>query len=59
MDKCKYFEYGIGFDGKRLYSNPNGGTGRNIITFGADMSSCVHVDNKGKYILILGKGRKD
>ena len=24
--------------------------------FGVDMSSSVHVDNKGKYILILGKG---
>ena len=30
--------------------------GRNIITFGSDMSSSVHVDNKGKCILILGEG---
>ena len=28
--------------------------GRNVIIFGADMSSSVHIDNKGKYILILG-----
>ena len=27
-----------------------------IIIFGADMSSSVHVDNKGKDILILGEG---
>ena len=32
-----------------------GSVGRNIITFGADISSSVHIDNKGKYILILGK----
>ena len=32
------------------------GFGRNVIIFGVDMSSSVHVDNKGKEILILGKG---
>ena len=32
-----------------------GGAGRNVIIFGAGMSSSVHVDNKKKYILILGK----
>ena len=31
------------------------GFGRNVIIFGVDMSSSVHVDNKGKKILILGK----
>ena len=30
--------------------------GKNDIIFGADMSSSVHVDNKGKDILILGEG---
>ena len=29
---------------------------KNVIIFGADMSSSVHVDNEGKDILILGKG---
>ena len=29
---------------------------KNIITFGADMSSSVHIDNKNKDILILGEG---
>ena len=29
---------------------------RNVIIFRVDMSSSVHVDNKGKEILILGKG---
>ena len=27
-----------------------------VVIFGVDMSSSVHVDNKGKDILILGKG---
>ena len=30
--------------------------GQNVIIFGVDMNSSVHVDNKGKDILILGKG---
>ena len=32
------------------------GFGRNVIIFGVDMSSSVHVNNKKKYILILGEG---
>ena len=30
--------------------------GKNVIIFGVDMSSSVHIDNKKKHILILGKG---
>ena len=30
--------------------------GKNVIIFGADMSSSVHVDNKGKDILIVSEG---
>ena len=30
--------------------------GRNVIIFGADMSSSVQADNKDKEILILGEG---
>ena len=30
--------------------------GRNVIIFGADMSSSVHVDNKNTDILILDEG---
>ena len=29
---------------------------KNVIIFGVDMSSSVHIDNKGKYILILSEG---
>ena len=37
-----------------IFSFPGIGLGKNIIIFGVDMSSSVHVDNKKKYILILG-----
>ena len=30
--------------------------GKNVIIFGADMSSSMHTDNKNKDILILGEG---
>ena len=30
--------------------------GRNVIILGADLNSSVHIDNKGKDILILGEG---
>ena len=33
----------------------SGGTGRNIIIFGVDMSSSTKIDNRKKDILILGK----
>ena len=55
IDKNKYSGYGPGFDRGTIYSVGNG-FGRNVIIFGVDMSSSVHVDNKGKDILILGKG---
>ena len=35
---------------------PSGRFGRNVIVSGVDMSSSVHIDNKEKDILILGKG---
>ena len=55
IDKYGYSGYGIGFDKKSSFSFPSGGFGQNVIIFGVDVSSSVHVDNK-KYILILGKG---
>ena len=30
--------------------------GKNVIIFGVDMSSSMHIDNKNKDILILGEG---
>ena len=34
----------------------DGSMGKNVISFGADMSSSLHIDNKNKDILILGEG---
>ena len=56
IDKYHYSGYGIGCDRKGSFSPPGGGLGQNVIVFGADMSSFVHVDNKVKDILILGSG---
>ena len=55
IDKYKYSGYGIGCDRRGLYLLPNEKCGRNKIFFRVDMSSSIHTDNKGKYILILGK----
>ena len=43
IDKYRYSGYGIGF-------------GQNIIILLVDKNSAIHIDNKGKDILILGKG---
>ena len=55
-DKYNYNGYGTGFDSRSEFSLPDDTMGKNIIIFGVDMSSFVHVDNKGKDILILGEG---
>ena len=55
VDKYKYSAYRIGFDKGSAHSVGNG-FGRTVIIFGTDMSSSVHVDDKGKDILILGRG---
>ena len=49
IDKCKYAGYGIGFDSRGSFSHPSGGYGRNVIIFGADLSSSSHANNKRKY----------
>ena len=46
--KYKYLGYGIGFDNNATFLMPNGGFGKNVTSFGADMSSSVHIDNKKK-----------
>ena len=40
----------------KSFSFPSGEFGQNVILCRVYMSSSVHVDNKKKYILILGKG---
>ena len=56
IDKYGYSGYGIGFDRKGSFSFPNGGYGQNVIIFGVDITSFIHIDNKKKDILILGRG---
>ena len=57
VNKYKYSGYGIRFDRKSRFSFLCGGNGQNVIILGVDMNSSVHVDNKGKINLILGKDR--
>ena len=56
IDKYRYSGYGIVFDRRGPYLPHSGRFGRNVIIFRVDMSSSAHVDNKGKDILVLGKG---
>ena len=51
----KYSGYGIALD-RKIFFSIDAEIGRNVIIFGADMSSSSHIDDKEKYILILGKG---
>ena len=56
IEKYKYSGYGIGFNRRSSYSFPSGGFGQNVLIFVGDMSSSIHIDNKGKDILVLGRG---
>ena len=56
IEKYKYSGYGIGFDRRSSFSFPSGGCGQNVLIFGVDMSSSIHIDNKKKDILVLGRG---
>ena len=47
---------GIIFDSCSEFSLPEGSMVKNVIIFEPDVSSSVHIDNKRKDILILGKG---
>ena len=55
-NKHEYTGYGIGFDLRSEFSLPDDSVGKNVIVFGVNMSSSVHINNKKKEILILGKG---
>ena len=55
IKKYKYLGYAIGFDRRSRFSLTGGGFGQNVLIFGADMSNSIHIDNKGKDILVLGR----
>ena len=50
IDKYGYSGYGIVFDRKRSFSFSGDGYGQNVIIFGVDMSSSIHIDNKKRHI---------
>ena len=56
IGKYRYSGYGIGFDRRSSFSFPGCGFAQNIIIFGVDMNSSIHIGNNGKDILVLGKG---
>ena len=56
IDKYQYSGYKIGFNRRGSSSFTGGGLGQNVIIFGVNMSSSVHIDNKKKDISILGRG---
>ena len=55
-DKYVYSGYSIGFDSCSKFSLLDDVVGKNVIIFGVDISSSVHVDNRKKEILILRIG---
>ena len=58
--KHKYSGYDIGFDACTSFSLSDGsGFSKNVIIFGADMSSSLHIGNLKQGVLILGKGPAD
>ena len=56
IEKYKYAGYGIEFDRRSSISFPIGGFDQNVLIFGGDMSASIHIDNKKKDILVLGRG---
>ena len=56
IDKYQYSGYGIGFDRESRFLFSEGGFNQNIIIFGVDVNSSIHVDKKKKDILILLNG---
>ena len=55
-DRYEYSVSEIGFDRHGGFSFPGTSLGRNVIVFGVDLSSSTKIDNRKKYILILGMG---
>ena len=56
VEKYEYSGFGIGFDRRSRFLFPDDGFGKNVLIFGADMSSSAHIANKKKDISVLGIG---
>ena len=60
LDKYKYSGYGTGFNARGSFSlSSDSEFGKNVMIFGADTISLVHIDNEKKDIFIIGKGQTD
>ena len=55
-DKCKYSGYGREFDSRSKFLWKDGSAGENVIIFGVNNSSSVHIDGWYKSVLVLGDG---
>ena len=53
--QCKYFGYGICFDGKGKFSIGNITNGKNVLIFGVSTSSSIYANNKLNNIYVLGR----
>ena len=51
-DKYKYSSYDIGFDSRSEYSFTDGSMGKNVVIFGSDMNSSVHIVKNNKKIYL-------
>ena len=56
IEKYKYSGYGIGFDRRSSFSFTGGEFSQKVLIFSVDMSTSIHIDNKKKDILVLGRG---
>ena len=56
LDKYKYSSHSIRFESLSKFWFTDGSFGKNVIIFGADISSSAYIDNKGKDISVLGEG---
>ena len=55
-DNLIYSVWGIGFDRSGTFGHPEGGTARNVIIFGVDMSGSDHASSKTQDFLVLSRG---
>ena len=56
IDNYRYSGYGIRFDRRSSFLFLSGGVGKNVLIFGADMSSSAQINNKKKGILVIKNG---
>ena len=55
-DKWQYSGYGVGFDSTGSFTHPDGGNGKNVIIFVADLGNSLHATNQTQSVLVLGHG---